>query len=107
MSYYVYVLKSKKDKKLYIGQTNNFERRIREHMFGKVLSTKNRRPFEVLGYKECITRAEARWIEHQAKKHESYKNTLLDSILRRWPPAPYLRFRETSGSEKGLWPGGW
>ena len=44
---YVYVLKSLKDKKLYIGCTANVDKRITEHNRGAVRSTKSRLPFEV------------------------------------------------------------
>jgi putative endonuclease len=33
-AYYVYILKSHKSNKLYIGQTNNIERRIEDHKAG-------------------------------------------------------------------------
>ena len=47
----VYVLKSLKDKRTYIGCTKNLENRLKEHNFGEVKSTKNRVPF-ILWYKE-------------------------------------------------------
>lgn len=37
--YYVYVLWSERDKKFYIGYTNDISRRINEHYQGKVHST--------------------------------------------------------------------
>ena len=43
--HYIYVLKSEKDGKLYIGCTSNIENRLYYHNGGKVLSTKSRRPF--------------------------------------------------------------
>lgn len=46
--YFVYILKSLKDDNLYIGRTNNFDRRFHEHNSGKVSSTKSRRPFVLL-----------------------------------------------------------
>ncbi|MBL7196643.1 MAG: GIY-YIG nuclease family protein, partial [Candidatus Omnitrophica bacterium] len=52
--FYIYVLKSKKDNDLYVGFTNNLERRIKEHNNSLVLSTKSRRPFDLIyceGYK--------------------------------------------------------
>ena len=48
--FYVYVLRSKADDKLYIGYTNNLRRRVTEHNTGKNKSTKYRRPFELVYY---------------------------------------------------------
>ncbi|MEI6650012.1 MAG: GIY-YIG nuclease family protein [Candidatus Moraniibacteriota bacterium] len=48
--YYVYVLKSLKDNKLYVGHTNDLSRRFEEHNAGKVQSTRNRVPFILLYY---------------------------------------------------------
>ena len=62
--FYVYVLKSKKDGKFYTGSTNNLRKRFEEHNNGKVFSTKNRRPFELIYY-------EAYKSEKDARKRES------------------------------------
>ena len=48
--YYVYVLESKKDRKHYIGFTEDLNRRIIEHTKGEVESTKKRRPLELVYY---------------------------------------------------------
>ena len=48
----VYVLESQKDKGLYIGVTRNLTTRLRRHNTGFVRSTKARRPFDVLGYRQ-------------------------------------------------------
>ena len=48
MLYFVYVLYSQRDKKLYVGCTNNISRRITQHNHGSVLATKNRRPLVVI-----------------------------------------------------------
>lgn len=47
----VYVLKSIKDQRTYVGCTKNLENRLKEHNSGEVKSTKTRVPF-VLWYKE-------------------------------------------------------
>ena len=57
MLFSVYILLSLKDKKLYVGQTDNFERRIKEHNSGKVCSTKNRRPLVILHKERYSNRA--------------------------------------------------
>ena len=48
--YYVYVIKSLRDKKLYVGHTNDLVRRINEHNKGFVNVTKNRKPFSLIYY---------------------------------------------------------
>jgi putative endonuclease len=56
--FYVYVLKSNKGK-LYIGHTNNIERRLIEHNSGLSPYTKGRGPWELV-YKETFnSRGEA------------------------------------------------
>jgi len=44
--HYVYVLKSLKDRNLYVGRTENIKQRLLDHKNGKVLITKNRRPLK-------------------------------------------------------------
>ncbi len=48
--YYVYILKSKLDNKLYTGFSANLKERLIEHKNGNVESTKNRRPLELIYY---------------------------------------------------------
>ena len=48
--FYTYVLKSKKDGKLYIGSTNDLKRRLTQHNSGEVKSTKPRIPFILIYY---------------------------------------------------------
>ncbi len=67
LAYYVYVLLSEKDNKLYVGQTKDLDKRIKEHNAGKVFSTRHRKPL-ILVYKESAsTRTEA------VKKEKYYK----------------------------------
>ncbi|MCK4561190.1 MAG: GIY-YIG nuclease family protein [Calditrichia bacterium] len=58
-TYFVYILKSEKDKKRYIGSTNNLQRRIAEHNRGTVKSTKFRRPFKMVYKEQFQTQKEA------------------------------------------------
>jgi putative endonuclease len=57
--YYVYILLSKKDKKLYTGCTNDLRKRFNLHNSGKVVSTKNRGPFTLIYYEACLNRGDA------------------------------------------------
>ena len=60
MSYCVYVLRSQKDKRLYVGMTKNFERRFSEHNAGRVRSTKARKPLEFIYLEIIQNRQQAR-----------------------------------------------
>ena len=48
MSHYVYILRSLKDCKYYIGETSDVESRLHFHNAGLQRSTKSRRPFEIV-----------------------------------------------------------
>lgn len=65
--FYVYVLQSKKDEKLYVGYTNDLRRRIREHDSGLNSSTKPRRPLELIYYEAYKSREDAEHREEMLK----------------------------------------
>ena len=56
---YVYVLKSKKDDNLYVGCTNNLQKRITLHNKGQVESTHLRNPFKLLFYEAFVDSTDA------------------------------------------------
>lgn len=59
MTHYVYVLRSIKDGRLYVGYTTNLKRRLTEHNAGMVSSTKHRIPFKLIYYEACAHQADA------------------------------------------------
>ena len=61
--YYVYVLRSKIDKKLYVGHTQDIPERLQRHNSGGVNSTKNRKPFDLIYSETYYDRSAARWRE--------------------------------------------
>ncbi|MBN1383520.1 MAG: GIY-YIG nuclease family protein [Elusimicrobia bacterium] len=65
--FYVYILKSKKDDKLYIGSTKSLQKRFIEHNNGKVQSTKSRIPFIPVYYEAYSVESDARLRESQLK----------------------------------------
>ena len=67
-SYFVYILRSEKDKKRYIGSTINLHRRIAGHNRGTVKSTKFRRPLKLI-YEEQFQ------IQKEAEEREEYFKT--------------------------------
>jgi len=58
--FYVYVLKSLKDNKHYIGFSKNLRKRFVDHQEGKVDSTKTRRPLEIIYYEAYKNEVDAR-----------------------------------------------
>ena len=59
MKWFIYMLYSKKDYGLYVGCTNNFENRLKDHNSGKVFSTKNRRSLVSIHIEEYASKAAA------------------------------------------------
>ena len=59
MSYFVYILLSRKDNKLYVGCTTNLEQRLSEHNSGKVYATKLRRPFIMIYFEKYEDKSKA------------------------------------------------
>ena len=57
--YYVYILRSLKDGKFYTGYTADIERRLSEHIDGKVISTKFRRPLALVYYEVSFNKKDA------------------------------------------------
>ena len=58
--FFVYILRSLRDKKRYVGFTQNLERRMSEHERGIVKSTRKRGSLELIYFEEFGTKEEAR-----------------------------------------------
>ena len=54
MRCYVYLLRSLKDSKFYLGWTTDIRRRLDEHNAGLIRSTKGRRPFELIHFETYL-----------------------------------------------------
>jgi putative endonuclease len=85
--YFVYVLYSIKDKKRYIGFTENISFRLQQHNNGLVRSTMHRRPL-ILIYKESFT------VKKEAKDRESFFKSgkgreFLNSVIKDNSPLPF------------------
>jgi putative endonuclease len=76
--YTVYILKSSKDKKRYIGFTDNLERRLFEHNSGKVTSTKHLKPLQLIYSEQFDFKIDAMNREKFFKTHSG--RDFLDSI---------------------------
>jgi len=82
--YYVYVLRSEKDRKLYVGYTKDLKVRIKMHNGGKVKSTRNRTPFKLIYYEACLNQQDALKREKYLKSNYGkryIKSRLKDFLL--------------------------
>ena len=80
MAYFVYILYSKKDKKLYTGCTNNLEERLKRHNSGAVSATKFRRPLELIYEEEYKNKTEA--FDRERFLKTKWGNTFKQRVLR-------------------------
>lgn len=64
----VYLLKSKRDGKHYLGWTTNLKRRLDAHNSGLTPSTGYRRPLELIYYESFMSSEEAKIRERKLKK---------------------------------------
>jgi putative endonuclease len=75
--FYVYVLFDVNNK-FYIGQSSDLKKRLIEHKIGKVFSTKNKLPVELIYYEACLN------------KYDSYKR---EKYLKSGPGRKFLKHR--------------
>jgi putative endonuclease len=76
----VYIIKSDKNERYYIGSTVNLTRRLEEHNRGKTPSTRYLVPWKAVFSQECDTLAEARKTERKLKSFKS--RIIIDRIVR-------------------------
>jgi putative endonuclease len=79
--FYVYILYSLRDAKLYIGFTNNLKKRLIEHTNGRVNATKFRTPLKLIYYEYFISRDDAEARERFLKS--GYGRTQFKEIIKR------------------------
>ena len=80
MPYFVYILRSLKDNKYYIGSTLDVDARLRFHNNGLQRSTRNRVPFELVYTEELSDKKEALKRENKIKSYkggEAFKKLLI------------------------------
>ena len=82
MIYYLYILKSLKDSKLYVGTTKNVEERLKQHNEGITPSTRYRKPFILLYTESYNTKQEALKRERYLKSLKGSKEK--EHILERY-----------------------
>jgi len=65
--HYVYVLRSEKDKNLYIGYTTDLAKRVNKHNAKQNFSTKSRTPFKLIYAEATLNKEDAQRREHYFK----------------------------------------
>lgn len=82
--YYVYILISNKDGRLYIGYTSNLKSRLQQHAKGLVDSTRHRRYLQLIHYEYFINRSDAKSREIFLKSgagHDQLKLILKSTLI--------------------------
>lgn len=69
--YYVYVLQSVQSRRYYIGSTEDYGKRLKQHNAGLTKSTKSYRPYVLVYIEEFAKRGEALKREKQIKRYKS------------------------------------
>ena len=77
---WVYILRSLKSNRFYIGSAADVDKRIDEHNRGRVKSTKAFIPFELVFKQEYETYTQARSVEVRLKKYK--RKDFLDKIVK-------------------------
>lgn len=69
--HYVYLLRSNKVNRIYIGCTHDLENRLKEHVEGRVYTTKKMLPIELIYYEAYVSKDCAYQREKNLKAHGS------------------------------------
>jgi putative endonuclease len=81
MTFFTYILVSTRSGRYYIGHTESIDRRLSDHNSGKVLSIKNKGPWECIYQESFATKLEAnrRELEIKKKKSKIYIENLINN----------------------------
>ena len=82
MAYYLYILRSQKTDRYYIGSSENPDVRLQQHNWKRTPSTKSGVPWVIVYTEEFSTRSEAVTREYEIKKKKSrkYIDYLISSV---------------------------
>ncbi|RLC37319.1 GIY-YIG nuclease family protein [candidate division Kazan bacterium] len=80
--YYVYILRSKVDENFYVGFSENLKQRILDHNSGKNLSTRIRKPFDLIFYESFVDKFDALRRERYLKSNKG--RTMIKQLLREY-----------------------
>ena len=102
--YYVYVLRSEKARRRYIGSTGDIHERLLQHNAGMSRSTRPYRPWALVYTEEYEMRSAAVRRESQIKswKNRGYLDALIDSDTQQTNPITVITQRDTIFHGPGL-----
>ena len=100
--FYVYILKLDGKPRMYVGQTRDLRRRIREHCDGKTKSTAGKRP-ELVWYCVVGSRSEAVQYEQQLKLWVRFRRRKVRKLVRRGPITDADSFAGGPNRALGVW----
>ena len=82
--YHVYLLKSSKDQRLYVGYTSDVERRLREHNAGFVSYTRKYLPWALVYYESFHSLEDAKKrekaLKYFGKAYAQLKSRIMNSL---------------------------
>lgn len=67
LMFYTYVIRSRKNGRLYTGSTNDLRKRLKQHNEGKSTWTKNKGLWNLIYYEACLNEEDARSREKYLK----------------------------------------
>jgi len=78
--FYVYLLLSLKDKSIYIGYSDNIEKRLAYHNSGKVSYTDKHKPYKLIYYEAYLSEKDARSRERNLKNKGGQRDFLKENL---------------------------
>ncbi|KPJ56296.1 hypothetical protein AMJ49_05215 [Parcubacteria bacterium DG_74_2] len=78
--YYVYLIKSKHKKWIYVGFTSDLKKRFNEHNLGKTKTTKGYKPFFLVYYEAYQSKKDAIIREIELKRNGQQKEFLKERV---------------------------
>jgi putative endonuclease len=67
--YYMYLLRSRKSHKFYVGSTSDLRKRFNSHNAGQNIATKSDTPWDIIYYEAYLTKGDAIRRELKLKHH--------------------------------------
>lgn len=71
--HYLYILKSNRSDKYYVGETSNIEKRIENHKLGKSSFGRRNKDLQLVYKREVANRGEAKKLESFLKKQKNHQ----------------------------------